>query len=67
MCDPNLNFFKSGFDQSIVVGIICSTRFRVIEVETVRAKPRVGHVRARCKVAGKLVAEAELKFTLVDA
>ena len=27
----------------------------------------VGHVRARCKVGGRLVAEAELKFTLVDA
>jgi UDP-3-O-[3-hydroxymyristoyl] N-acetylglucosamine deacetylase/3-hydroxyacyl-[acyl-carrier-protein] dehydratase len=38
-----------------------------IEVETIRAKPAVGHVRARCKVAGRLVAEAELKFTLVDA
>ena len=38
-----------------------------IEVETIRAKPQVGHVRARCKVAGRLVAEAELKFTLVDA
>ena len=38
-----------------------------IEVETIRARPQVGHVRARCKVAGKLVAEAELKFTLVDA
>ena len=38
-----------------------------IEVETIRARPQVGHVRARCKVAGRLVAEAELKFTLVDA
>ena len=38
-----------------------------VEVETIRAKPQVGHVRARCKVGGKLVAEAELKFTLVDA
>ena len=38
-----------------------------IEVETIRAKPQVGHVRARGKVAGRLVAEAELKFTLVDA
>jgi UDP-3-O-[3-hydroxymyristoyl] N-acetylglucosamine deacetylase/3-hydroxyacyl-[acyl-carrier-protein] dehydratase len=38
-----------------------------IEVDTLRAKPQLGHVRARCKVAGKLVAEAELKFTLVDA
>ncbi|MCA8954105.1 MAG: UDP-3-O-[3-hydroxymyristoyl] N-acetylglucosamine deacetylase [Planctomycetes bacterium] len=38
-----------------------------IEVDTIRAKPQVGHVRARCKVGGRLVAEAELKFTLVDA
>jgi len=38
-----------------------------IEVETIRAKPQVGHVRARGKVAGRLVSEAELKFTLVDA
>ena len=38
-----------------------------IEVETIRARPQVGHVRARCKVGGRLVAEAELKFTLVDA
>ena len=38
-----------------------------IEVETIRAKPSVGHVQARCKVAGRLVAEAQLKFTLIDA
>ena len=38
-----------------------------IEVETIRARPQVGHVRARCKVGGRLVAEGELKFTLVDA
>lgn len=38
-----------------------------IEVETLRLKSSVGHVQARCKVAGKLVAEAQLKFTLVDA
>ncbi len=38
-----------------------------IEVDTIRAKPSVSHVSARCKVAGKLVAEAQLKFTLVDA
>ena len=38
-----------------------------IEVETLRLKPSVGHVQARCKVAGKLVAEARLKFTLIDA
>lgn len=37
-----------------------------IEVETLRLKPSVGHVQARCKVAGKLVAEAQLKFTLVE-
>jgi UDP-3-O-[3-hydroxymyristoyl] N-acetylglucosamine deacetylase/3-hydroxyacyl-[acyl-carrier-protein] dehydratase len=38
-----------------------------IEVQTIRAKPSVGHVEARCKVGGKIVAEAELKFTLIDA
>ena len=38
-----------------------------IEVDTIRAKPSVSHVAARCKVSGKLVAEAQLKFTLVDA
>lgn len=38
-----------------------------IEVDTIRAKPSLGHVQARCKVAGKLVAEAQLKFTLIDA
>ena len=38
-----------------------------IEVEVIRARPAVGHVRARCKVAGRLVAEGELKFTLVDS
>jgi UDP-3-O-[3-hydroxymyristoyl] N-acetylglucosamine deacetylase/3-hydroxyacyl-[acyl-carrier-protein] dehydratase len=38
-----------------------------VEVDTIRAKPSVSHVAARCKVAGKLVAEAQLKFTLVDA
>jgi UDP-3-O-[3-hydroxymyristoyl] N-acetylglucosamine deacetylase/3-hydroxyacyl-[acyl-carrier-protein] dehydratase len=38
-----------------------------IEVETIRSRPGLGHVQARCKVAGKLVAEARLMFTLVDA
>ncbi|MCA8942285.1 MAG: 3-hydroxyacyl-ACP dehydratase FabZ, partial [Planctomycetes bacterium] len=38
-----------------------------IEVDTIRAKPKLGHVQARCKVAGQLVAEAQFKFTLVDA
>lgn len=38
-----------------------------IEVDTIRARPSLGHVQARCKVAGKLMAEAQLKFTLIDA
>lgn len=38
-----------------------------IEVETIRSRPGLGHVQARCKVGGKLVAEARLMFTLVDA
>ena len=38
-----------------------------IEVETVRLKSSLGHVKARAKVRGKLVAEAQLKFTLVEA
>ncbi len=38
-----------------------------IEVETIRSRPGMGHVQARCKVGGKLVSEAQLKFTLVDA
>ncbi len=38
-----------------------------IEVETIRSRPGMGHVMGRCKVAGKLVSEAQLKFTLVDA
>ena len=38
-----------------------------LEVDTIRLKPSLGHVQARGKVAGKLVAEAQLKFTLIDA
>lgn len=38
-----------------------------IEVDTIRSKPNLGHVQARCKVNGKLMAEAQLKFTLIDA
>jgi len=38
-----------------------------IEVDTIRAKPKLGHVQARCKVGGRLVAEAQFKFTLIDA
>jgi UDP-3-O-[3-hydroxymyristoyl] N-acetylglucosamine deacetylase/3-hydroxyacyl-[acyl-carrier-protein] dehydratase len=37
-----------------------------IEVETMRMKQNVGQVNARCKVAGKLVAEAQLTFTMID-
>jgi UDP-3-O-[3-hydroxymyristoyl] N-acetylglucosamine deacetylase/3-hydroxyacyl-[acyl-carrier-protein] dehydratase len=38
-----------------------------IEVETIRSRPGIGHVQSRCKVGGKLVSEARLMFTLVDA
>lgn len=38
-----------------------------IEVDTIRARPSLGHVQARCKVGTKLMAEAQLKFTLIDA
>jgi UDP-3-O-[3-hydroxymyristoyl] N-acetylglucosamine deacetylase/3-hydroxyacyl-[acyl-carrier-protein] dehydratase len=38
-----------------------------IEVETQRMKSNLGQVNARCKVQGKLVAEAQLTFTMVDA
>jgi len=38
-----------------------------IEVETVRMRASLGQVNARAKVGGKLVAEAQLKFTLIDA
>ncbi|MFO1051300.1 MAG: UDP-3-O-acyl-N-acetylglucosamine deacetylase [Planctomycetota bacterium] len=38
-----------------------------IEVDTIRAKPSLGHVQARCKVGSRLMAEAQLKFTLIDA
>jgi UDP-3-O-[3-hydroxymyristoyl] N-acetylglucosamine deacetylase/3-hydroxyacyl-[acyl-carrier-protein] dehydratase len=37
-----------------------------IEVDTLRSKPSLGHVAARGKVGSKLVAEAELKFTLIE-
>ena len=43
---------------------LCQLR---IEVDTIRARPSLGHVQARCKVGSKLMAEAQLKFTLIDA
>ncbi|MBX3395214.1 MAG: UDP-3-O-[3-hydroxymyristoyl] N-acetylglucosamine deacetylase [Phycisphaerae bacterium] len=39
----------------------------VLEVETLRVKARTGHVRAEATVEGSLVAQAEIKFMLVDA
>jgi len=38
-----------------------------IEVETIKVKPSLGQVTGRCKVGGRLVSEATLMFTLVDA
>lgn len=39
----------------------------VLEVETLRVKARTGHVRASAKVEDSLVAQAEIKFMLVDS
>ncbi|MBK8270807.1 MAG: 3-hydroxyacyl-ACP dehydratase FabZ [Planctomycetes bacterium] len=39
----------------------------VLEVETLRVKARTGHVRAVASVDESLVAQAEIKFMLVDA
>jgi len=39
----------------------------VLEVETLRVKARTGHVRATASVDEALVAQAEIKFMLVDA
>jgi UDP-3-O-[3-hydroxymyristoyl] N-acetylglucosamine deacetylase / 3-hydroxyacyl-[acyl-carrier-protein] dehydratase len=39
----------------------------VIEVESIRAKPRIGHVKGRAFVGAKLAAEAQIRFTMVDA
>ncbi len=38
-----------------------------IEVQALRVKPSLGQVQGRCKVRGRLVSEATLMFTLVDA
>jgi len=39
----------------------------LLEAEAVRVKTRTGHCRCRAKVAEELVAEAEIRFMLVDA
>lgn len=39
----------------------------VLEVDTLRVKARTGHVRCRATVEDALVAQAEIKFMLVDA
>ena len=37
-----------------------------IEVETLRSKDKIGQVRGTGSVAGKIVCEAVLMFTMVD-
>jgi UDP-3-O-[3-hydroxymyristoyl] N-acetylglucosamine deacetylase/3-hydroxyacyl-[acyl-carrier-protein] dehydratase len=39
----------------------------ILEAETVRVRSTTGHVKGRARVAGELVAEAEIKFILTDA
>lgn len=39
----------------------------VLEVETLRVKARTGHVRCRATVDNAMVAQAEIKFMMVDA
>ncbi len=39
----------------------------VLEVETLRVKARTGHVRCRASVSETMVAQAEIKFMMVDA
>jgi UDP-3-O-[3-hydroxymyristoyl] N-acetylglucosamine deacetylase/3-hydroxyacyl-[acyl-carrier-protein] dehydratase len=47
-------------------GVVPGDQLR-IEVETTRMKENVGQVQGRGKVGGKVVCEAQLLFTLVDA
>lgn len=37
-----------------------------LEAVAIRVKPSIGHVRASCKVNDKVVAEAELRFMLIE-
>ena len=39
----------------------------ILEAEAVRIRSNTGHVRGRARVGGELVAEAEIKFIMVDA
>jgi 3-hydroxymyristoyl/3-hydroxydecanoyl-(acyl carrier protein) dehydratase len=39
----------------------------VLEAETIRVKARTGHVRCQARVGDSLVAQAEIKFMMVDA
>jgi len=38
----------------------------IMEIEVLRFRPRISHVRAQAKVDGKIVCEAELMFSLVE-
>ena len=39
----------------------------ILEAEAIRVRASTGHVKGRARVAGELVAEAEIKFILTDA
>jgi len=39
----------------------------ILEAEAIRVRSNTGHVKGRARVAGDLVAEAEIKFILTDA
>jgi 3-hydroxymyristoyl/3-hydroxydecanoyl-(acyl carrier protein) dehydratase len=39
----------------------------MLEAEAVKVKSRIAQVRARASVSGRTVAEADLKFMLIDA
>lgn len=39
----------------------------ILEAEAIRIRSTTGHVKGRARVAGELVAEAEIKFILTDA
>jgi len=39
----------------------------ILEAEAIRIRSSTGHVKGRARVAGELVAEAEIKFILTDA
>jgi len=39
----------------------------MLEAETIRVRSNTGHVKGTARVAGELVAEAEIKFILTDA